>query len=86
MAMMRTLLADRFRLAFHTEPKDMAVYVLTVAKGGVKFNESAKSDEQPRLVNTIYRAEKAFLPAPECLDGPVRVHVATWRSRSPCSG
>ena len=63
MAMMRTLLANRFRLAFHTEPKDMAVYLLTVAKGGVKFNESAKSDEQPPLVNTIYPAEKAFLPA-----------------------
>ena len=63
MAMMRTLLADRFKLAFHTEPKEMSVYLLTVAKGGIKFKESAKPDEQAPLVNTIYPAQKAFLPA-----------------------
>jgi uncharacterized protein (TIGR03435 family) len=62
MAMMRTLLADRFKLAFHTERKEFAVYALTVAKGGIKFNESTKSDEQP-LAATIFPAEKAFVPA-----------------------
>jgi uncharacterized protein (TIGR03435 family) len=62
MAMMRTLLADRFKLAFHTERKEFAVYALTVAKGGIKFNESTKSDEQP-LAATIFPGEKAFVPA-----------------------
>ena len=63
MAMTRTLLADRFRFAFHTERKEFAVYALTIAKGGIKFNESTKSDEQPPLAATIFPAEKAFVPA-----------------------
>jgi uncharacterized protein (TIGR03435 family) len=62
MAMMRTLLADRFKLEFHTERKEFAVYALTIAKGGIKFNESTKADEQP-LAATIFPAEKAFVPA-----------------------
>jgi uncharacterized protein (TIGR03435 family) len=40
MAMLRALLADRFKLTFHREPKEMPVYALTVAKGGPKFKES----------------------------------------------
>jgi uncharacterized protein (TIGR03435 family) len=34
--MMQTLLEDRFKLKIHRESKEMAVYALTVAKGGVK--------------------------------------------------
>jgi uncharacterized protein (TIGR03435 family) len=63
MAMMRTLLADRFMLTFHIEPKEFSVYLLTVVKGGIRFNESAKSDEQHPLAATIFPAEKAFVPA-----------------------
>jgi uncharacterized protein (TIGR03435 family) len=37
MLMLRSLLADRFQLATHRETKTLAVYVLTVAKGGPKF-------------------------------------------------
>jgi uncharacterized protein (TIGR03435 family) len=37
MLMLRSLLADRFQLATHRETKSLAVYVLTVAKGGPKF-------------------------------------------------
>jgi uncharacterized protein (TIGR03435 family) len=40
MAMLRKLLADRFQLAFHHEPKEMAYYALMVAKGGPKMKES----------------------------------------------
>ncbi len=43
--MLRSLLADRFKLAVHREPKDMQVYEMTVAKNGPKFHE-AKPDEQ----------------------------------------
>src|SRR4030095_9765595 len=39
MAMVRTLLTDRFSLAFHTEPKEFPVYLLTVAKGGAKLKD-----------------------------------------------
>jgi uncharacterized protein (TIGR03435 family) len=64
MAMLRNLLAERFKLAFHTEPKELPVYVLSVAKGGIKLKEStAAPDEQPVLINTVYPAEKIFLPA-----------------------
>jgi uncharacterized protein (TIGR03435 family) len=63
MAMMRTLLADRFKLEFHTEPKETSVYALTVTKGGIKFNETAQPNIATQLVNTIFPAEKAHLPA-----------------------
>jgi uncharacterized protein (TIGR03435 family) len=39
--MLRTLLAERFHLAVHEEKRKMAVTELEVAKGGVKFHESA---------------------------------------------
>jgi uncharacterized protein (TIGR03435 family) len=38
-SMVRSLLADRFQLAIQRETKRLAVYELTVAKGGIKFNE-----------------------------------------------
>jgi len=44
-AMMRTLLADRFKLAFHTEKKEMRVYTLTVAKAGIKMKPAAPGVE-----------------------------------------
>ena len=37
MAMLRQLLSDRFQVRFHREPKEMAIYALTVAKGGPKL-------------------------------------------------
>ena len=64
MAMLRKLLDERFSLAFHTEPKELPVYVLSVARGGIKLKESiASPDEQPALISTVYPAEKIFLPA-----------------------
>jgi uncharacterized protein (TIGR03435 family) len=38
--MMQTLLADRFKLAFHHETKEMQAYVVTVAKTGHKLKPS----------------------------------------------
>jgi len=38
--MLRALLADRFKLAFHSETKVLQAYELVVAKGGTKFKES----------------------------------------------
>ncbi|HTS64881.1 MAG TPA: TIGR03435 family protein [Candidatus Acidoferrales bacterium] len=45
MAMLRKLLADRFGLAFHREPKEMPIYALTVARGGCKLTESTVSPD-----------------------------------------
>jgi uncharacterized protein (TIGR03435 family) len=39
--MLQTLLADRFNFRFHREPKEIPVYILTVAKGGPKFKPTA---------------------------------------------
>lgn len=39
--MLRQLLADRFGLKFHKEPRVLPVYALTIAKGGLKMQESA---------------------------------------------
>lgn len=38
--MMQTLLADRFKLAFHRDAKEMQAYVVTVAKTGHKMKPS----------------------------------------------
>lgn len=38
--MMQTVLTERFKLAFHRQTKELPAYLLTVAKGGIKFQES----------------------------------------------
>jgi uncharacterized protein (TIGR03435 family) len=47
MAMLRRLLADRFKLTFHREQKELSVYMLTVAKNGSKLRESTLSPDTP---------------------------------------
>jgi uncharacterized protein (TIGR03435 family) len=39
-AMLRPLMADRFKLAVHRENRDLSVYALTVGKNGPKFAEA----------------------------------------------
>jgi uncharacterized protein (TIGR03435 family) len=46
--MLQSLLADRFRLRVHREPRDAPVYVLTVAKGGPK-KTACTNPEAPSL-------------------------------------
>jgi uncharacterized protein (TIGR03435 family) len=45
--MLRSLLAERFKLASHTETRDLAMYALVVGKGGVRMKESTPSPEAP---------------------------------------
>jgi uncharacterized protein (TIGR03435 family) len=40
-AMMRTLLGDRFKLAFHVEKRELKMFTMVVAKGGMKMKPSA---------------------------------------------
>jgi uncharacterized protein (TIGR03435 family) len=68
MAMLRKLLTDRFQLAFHRESKELAVFAITVAKGGPKLKPSAAPPGAiPYLTNTVYPEEKGgvhiLLPA-----------------------
>lgn len=44
---LQSLLADRFKLAVHTETKEASIYVLTVAKGGPKLSASKPSGAPP---------------------------------------
>jgi len=43
--MTQTLLAERFKLTFHKETKEMPAYVVTVAKGGHKLKQSEGEGE-----------------------------------------
>jgi uncharacterized protein (TIGR03435 family) len=44
-AMLRTLLADRFKLRVHRETKEMQVYALVVGKNGPRLKASSASDQ-----------------------------------------
>jgi uncharacterized protein (TIGR03435 family) len=55
MSMLRTLLADRFKLTFHREQKEFSIYELQVVKGGPKIKPStAPPDDPPQLISTVY--------------------------------
>jgi uncharacterized protein (TIGR03435 family) len=43
--MTQTLLADRFKLVYHKETKEMPAYIVTVAKGGHKLKPSEGEGE-----------------------------------------
>ncbi|HEV2485395.1 MAG TPA: TIGR03435 family protein [Terracidiphilus sp.] len=63
MSMLRNLLADRFNLTFHREPKEFSIYVLEAAKSGPKLKPStAQPDDPAKLISTVY-PQHILLPA-----------------------
>jgi uncharacterized protein (TIGR03435 family) len=63
MAMLRNLLAERFKLTFHREQKEFSIYVLEVAKGGPKLKASAGAPDDPSsVISTVY-PQKILMPA-----------------------
>lgn len=63
MAMLRTLLTERFKLSFHREDKTTSIYELDVAKGGSKLKASTAAAGDPAaLVSTVY-LQRIHLPA-----------------------
>ena len=63
MSMLRNLLTERFRLAFHREQKEFSIYTLSVARGGPKLKPStAAPDDPPALISTVY-PQHMLLPA-----------------------
>lgn len=44
-SMNRQILTDRFKLAAHNETRELPAYVLTIARGGPKFKESAYNSD-----------------------------------------
>jgi hypothetical protein len=56
--MLQKLLADRCKLIFHRNTREMSAYVLVVAKGGLKVHESAGEGESgvtPASSRKMYR-------------------------------
>lgn len=51
--MLRALLVERFQLKFHRDDKEVQGFVLSIAKGGAKFQESAKDDSEPRVSTAL---------------------------------
>jgi len=64
MAMLRSLLSERFKLSFHREEKEFSIYALELAKGGSKLKEStAAVGDPPQLISTVYPPARIHLPA-----------------------
>jgi uncharacterized protein (TIGR03435 family) len=61
--MLRSLLADRFKLALHHASKEIGIYGLVVSKNGPKFRES-KEDGKGNITRTAVgvTAEKISMP------------------------
>jgi uncharacterized protein (TIGR03435 family) len=64
--MMQSLLAERFQLKFHQEPRELPCYALVVAKGGPKFKEASPDDEEGMRMTsrnhvTVITAKRASL-------------------------
>ncbi len=65
MAMLRSLLAERFQLTFHREQREFPLYALEVAKGGPKPNlkpSASAADEPAALISMVY-PQRMVLPA-----------------------
>lgn len=63
MAMLRTLLTERFKLSFHREEKEFSIYRLEVTKSGSKLKQSSAAPGDPaQLVSTVY-PQRIHLPA-----------------------
>jgi uncharacterized protein (TIGR03435 family) len=58
--MVQKLLADRFKLAFHRDKKELAVYALTVSKTGPKLT---KNDSDPNGLPGLFFRGLGVLPA-----------------------
>jgi uncharacterized protein (TIGR03435 family) len=50
--MLQSLLADRFKLSFHHQDKELKAFVLTIAKGGAKLTPAAAPDAKPYRQNS----------------------------------
>jgi len=49
-AMLLPLLQDRFNLKYHHETRELPIYALVVAKGGVKMKPGAPNEPKPHVV------------------------------------
>ncbi|MGD0741078.1 MAG: TIGR03435 family protein [Terracidiphilus sp.] len=63
MQMLRSLLADRFKLTFHRQQKVLSIYELEVDKDSPRMKPSAEApDDLPKVISTVY-PDHMTLPA-----------------------
>jgi uncharacterized protein (TIGR03435 family) len=67
-AMLRTLLADRFKLRVHRETRDLPVYALTVVREG-RLGPSLRPSTTDCAAYVAQRRENPSLPLPQGADG-----------------
>jgi uncharacterized protein (TIGR03435 family) len=70
--MLQALLTDRFKLAVHTETKEMPIYELVLAKGGPKLKEAKAGDTYPNGIKDP--------------DGPARIGFSLGAGAAPGGG
>ncbi len=63
MAMLRSLLTDRFKLTFHREPKVFSIYELDLSKTGAKLKETASPNDPPTVGPGVVYPQRIVLPA-----------------------
>jgi uncharacterized protein (TIGR03435 family) len=66
-AMLQNLLAERFKLAFHRESREHAVYALTVAKNGLKLRlAEGRRDQKMVAVEGAFHVDRDMTMAELC--------------------
>jgi uncharacterized protein (TIGR03435 family) len=76
--MLRNLLADRFHLTLHHEPKSLSVYVLSAAPGGTKLKLSPANVNEPFAPPASGSGGESRFPAL----APGRTEAHLWRDRA----
>lgn len=64
--MLRALLADRFHLVFHTENRNVQVFAMEVAKGGIKMKESPEGPGDAACTRSFAGNERTERLAADC--------------------
>jgi len=54
MQMLRALLVERFGLKFHREPREFAIYELSVGKNGPKMKAATRPNDPPQLYGVVF--------------------------------
>jgi uncharacterized protein (TIGR03435 family) len=79
--MLRTLLADRFKLTVHRETKEHSVYALVVGKGGPKMKEA-----EPLPIAPTVAADGGPAPPPSTGSSQVTVNVNAGKGATVSDG
>jgi uncharacterized protein (TIGR03435 family) len=83
--LLQALLADRFKLTAHYEPRTMPIFVLTIAKGGLKMKETAPVELSPGMNKDfahVSRARSGEFEAVNMTVPQIIPHLTFWSGRN----